>query len=185
MNKIAFSFVALTSIFLLSCGHSFTDHQDEQIKKLELRLDSGFLEINAIDTSKAFASAFHFKENIAFFQSEMKDTITPQTAKIIDRYYSVKKGFILFQSTYAPTKAEFITLRGQIENLRHDASEGLLEQSQFDKYFHLESNNLILAEESLTQMVYAITTVQKIYDELNPKMDSIIAASISHHTASE
>ena len=41
----------------------------------------------------------------------------------------------------------------------------------------MEANNLVLAEETANEVVEAINTVQPMYDEMNPRIDSMINAS--------
>ena len=78
---------------------------------------------------------------------------------------------------YPKVLEELSISKKQIENLRHDAEYDKLEEGQFEKYYHLESNNLVLAEGAANEVVYAIETVQPMYDEMNPRIDSLVQAS--------
>ena len=80
----------------------------------------------------------------------------------------------LIRSTYARTAKEIRTTDERLDNLMHDLENGLIEEEQFQQYHQLESNNVAMIEESVGDIVYAYETVQPMYDEMNPRIDSLI-----------
>lgn len=177
MKKIIQFGTVLLLLTMMACQTGLSEKQEKRIDELSSRADSSMVLLNQIDTAKGLASANHFFENIRFIQNEMKDTLDPKTALYIDRYYGMRKAFKLFGQNYPRVIAEVKTTKKQIEDLKHDAEAGLLTEQEIQQYLDLESNNLALAEEGANDIWYAISTVQPIYDTMNPKIDSLIAAS--------
>ncbi len=177
--KYSFAFVILVSLFVSSCAPKISTEKQEQLNELSLRADSSLQELNSLDTAKAFANASHFWENVNFIQNKMTDTIDVNTAKTIDRYYALRKAFKLFQANYSKSLKEMELCKKQIQDLNHDVNNDIVDETQFDRYYHLESNNIVLAEEAVNEVLRAINTILPIYDTLNPKIDSILAISKS------
>lgn len=174
MNKVQIGILLMISLFTISCTTGLTDKETAKLNKLQYRVDSTIERLSSIDTAKSLASANHFFENLRFIQKEMKDTINPETALFLDSYYSLRKSFNMFGEQYPLVLRELTTTKKQLSDLEHDADNGLLAKGQFEQYYHLESNNLILAEEKANEVLYAIETIQPLYDKMNPKVDSLL-----------
>lgn len=169
--------IIVVSMILFSCARGLNQEQEQKLTKLEARVDSTLNVISKLDTAKGLASANHFFENMEYIKNVMTDTISREMAFYIDKYYSTRKSFKYFGNQYPKVYEELSLCKEQLDNLRHDAENGLLEEGQFEKYYHLEANNLVLAEETANEVVEAINTVQPMYDEMNPRIDSMINAS--------
>lgn len=185
MRVITLISILTICTILVSCGNRLNEEQEKKLSRLEFRVDSTLDVINSIDTAKGLASANHFFENMEYIKTVMTDTIDRDMAFYIDKYYSTRKSFKYFGKEYPYVHRELTICKEQISNLRHDADNGILEEGQFEKYYHLESNNLILAEEAANEVVEAIDFVEPIYADMNPRIDSLINASKQNMQAAE
>ena len=174
MRNIQILFIGLVCLSIVACTKGLNEDQSNKLNLLQSRLDSTLNKIEAVDTAKNRVSFDHFFENIRFIQEEMTDTITPELALFFDDYYSMRKAFKMYAQEYPLILNELKISKKQLADLKHDGEAGILEDGQFEKYYHLESNNLVLAEEKANEVLYAIETIEPMYDEMNPKVDSIL-----------
>lgn len=177
MRVLSFLSVLGICAIMVSCTKGLNEEQNKKLSQLEHRVDSTLEIIQAIDTAKGLASANHFFENMDYIKLEMNDTLDKELIFFIDKYYALRKAFKLFGNEYPKVLEELTISKQQLENLRHDAEYDKLEEGQFEKYYHLESNNLILAEEAANDLIFAIGRAQPKYDEMNPRIDSLVQAS--------
>jgi hypothetical protein len=177
MKYLSIIAVIISIGLLSSCTKSLTEEQTLRLNSLDLRLDSTLISLNEIDTAKINAVAIHYFENLDYIQHKMTDTIDRETTFFIDKYYSLKKGYHLFQKDYPKVLKEIAITKTQLENLKHDGDNGLIEDEQFEKYYHLESNNIILISESANGVINAIDLIQPKYENMITKIDSIVISS--------
>jgi hypothetical protein len=162
---------------LSSCTKNLTEEQNQKLNALGLQLDSTLSSLNEIDSAKTFDSSENYFENLNFIQNEMTDTIDRETTFFIDKYYSLRKDFKLFKTNYSKVRKEIAVTRTQLANLKHDGDNGLLQEGQFDKYYHLESNNIILIMETVNGVTKAVEQILPAYEKMNTKIDSIVNSS--------
>lgn len=165
------------SILVFACQPKVDEVKAAKIEKLQIRIDSSIQAFNQIDSAKAMQSAIHFDENLKYIKNEYRDTIDNKTALYIDEYYSLRKAFSLIKKDYSKTSTDLTSTNKRLEDLEHDLNNGLIEDTQFNQYIQLESNNVSLIEESTSNIVYAYSVVQPMYDTMNPKVDSLIDES--------
>lgn len=183
MKTIQLAFISLFCLSMVACTKGLSDEQNDKLSQLQIRLDSTLNLLESIDTAKSNASYKHFFENINYIQNEISDTIPTEMAMFLDDYYSLRKAFLMFGREYSDIINEFMITKKQLTDLKHDGDAGILEEGQFEKYYHLEANNLVLAEEKANEVLYAIETIQPMYDKMNPEIDSVLAIYKSKATA--
>ena len=169
-NIIVFFF----AVSLVACSPQADPAKVEKVNELQSRIDSSKMAFAKIDSTTGVGSAMQYNLNVQYLKTEYRDTVTEETARFVDRYYSLRKAMKLIRSTYARTAKEIRTTDERLGNLMHDLENGLIEEDQFQQYHQLESNNVALIEESVGDILYAYETVQPMYDEMNPKIDSLI-----------
>jgi hypothetical protein len=169
--------IVIISVSLFACKSGADSKQIQKINALEQRLDSSHAEFKEIDSAKVFSMTEHFFENKEYISKSYTDTIDNDLARFIDSYLSMKKATNLINSSYGKTIEQISGTQERLDNLEHDLNEGLIEEKKFQQYYQLESNNVAIIEESVNNVMYAIETIQPIYDSLNPRIDSLIQES--------
>lgn len=174
MNKL---FALALLIAFVSCGPKVSEQAIGKTENLKTSIDSIAVVLSKIDTAKGFASNQHYFENMDYIQTQMTDTIPKYLAFYIDDYYGIRKAFRLFAKQYVLVSSQVEESQQQLDNLLHDAKEGILDEEAYNRYYDLESNNALIATSAANEVIYAIETAQSIYDSMNPRIDSLVAAS--------
>lgn len=162
-------------VFLTACQPAIDQAKVAKIDSLQQSIDSSQQMLAQLDTTMMFNYANHYFDNINYIKSTFNDTIETETAFFIDKYYGMRKTMKLMQSQYHDNAEELQITKQQLSDLKHDAEEGLLEEKQFDKYLELESENVLKVKSLTNQLVDAYEATIPAYDEMNPKIDSLIA----------
>jgi hypothetical protein len=167
-------FILFMTASIIACGPQVDPAKVEKVNALQSRIDSSKTEFAKVDSTKGVGSAMEYDFNVQYLKTEYKDTVSEDIARFVDKYYSIRKAMKLIRSTYARTAMEIRTTDERLDNLMHDLENGLIEEEQFQQYHQLESNNVAMIEESVGDIVYAYETVQPLYDEMTPRIDSLI-----------
>jgi hypothetical protein len=146
----------------------------QELNKLENTLDSSEKVLLSIDSADAFSTLVDFYKNMEFINSKMNDTLPMQAAIIVDRYFRLRKVTDNYQSNYSAIKNEVNASQEQLDNLRFDAKNGLVEEKQFDDYLALEKENIDVVELAINKMISELEPILPILKEQTPKVDSII-----------
>lgn len=174
MNK---NIIFAILIAFVSCGPKVAPKEIAKAEALQEEIDSVAALISNIDTAKGFASSKHYFENMQYIQMEMTDTIPKYLAYYIDDYYGIRKAFRLFSSQYNLVAHQVEENQSQIANLLHDVNNGVIDETAYREYYDIESNNALITISAANELIYAIETAQPIYDSMNPRIDSLVAAS--------
>lgn len=167
----------ISTIFLFACQASINDKQREELNYIQDLIDSSGYYITSIDSVFAIDATKNFNSNIYYIKNKMVDTLDNNTMLFIDKYYGLRKGFRKLGEKYLGTVAEFKISREQIENLKHDINNGLVEPNQLDQYLELEKKNIELVFESSKTIARVNKSLVPLYNQMNPKIDSLIESS--------
>ncbi len=168
--------ISVILLSVLACN-KLDDERSQKLNIIETRLDSSLALMLKVDTIENSDKKEHYFYNLDYLRTQLKDTISRELAFFIDRYYSVRKSFKAYGENFGKHLKELQLLKQQLENLRHDAENGLIDSEKFDQYLQQESNNVLIANGNSTELLRHINAFQTIYDSLNPRIDSLVEAS--------
>ena len=174
--KYLFLPLLIASLFW-ACQPQVEPAKIEKIESLQQALDSSAKQFSIIDSAKALSSVKEFQSKISYIKGDYRDTIQEETALYIDKYYSLRKAMKLMGNSYAETARDIRSTKSRLKNLLHDLKNGLVEDQQYEQYLELEENNVAIIKESVDALVRAYTEGQPMYDEMAPRIDSLISES--------
>lgn len=174
--KSGITILGLVSIvlFMVSCGPHISKEKMAQIDKLSMQLDSVDQRVHAIDSARAMNAASIYEQNLAYMQYDLKDTLPREEAFFVDTYYRLRKGFRQYSASYNQISNEIRITKQQLEDLRFDAENGLLEEKHFDDYIALETENVHKVSSAANDMMSKIELVLPLYEKKNPRIDSLL-----------
>ena len=173
--KILFSVVSAITL-LMACGPHISEEKMSELGALDQRLDSIADLVGSVDSAEAMRAVEVFEENIRIIQYELRDTFPMETAFYVDEYYRLKKALRNFAKSYNTLNSEVVIAKQQLIDLRNDTENGLIEEEQFNEYLIFESENIDKLEEVSESIIPSMQNALPIFQEKNPKIDSIIQA---------
>jgi hypothetical protein len=166
----------IASLFLGSCAPNLSEDKVKQLDTLAMRVDSLGNQLTTYDSLAISKSSIQFYDNYEFISSEMKDTIEPKTAFMLDQYFALKKAFNYYHQNYSQAKFQIAEEKEQLDDLKKDIENGLIEEKQLTKYLALEKENLSVIENTTTTLNTAVTSINTLFLDMNPAVDSLITA---------
>jgi hypothetical protein len=177
MKRLSYLFTILSAITLLiACGPNIPQEKMDELSALDQRLDSVILLVESVDSARAVNAVGTFEKNLKIIQYELKDTFPRETAFFVDSYYRLKKALRNFAKDYNTLSSEIVISKRQLANLRNDAENGLVEEQQFNDYLVLEKENIDKLEEVSESIIIPMQKALPLFEEKNPRIDSLIQA---------
>lgn len=173
MHKIIV--ISTLALFFIACRPNIDEAKLAKIDSLQNVLDSSQQLFNKVDSVKIMKYSNHYFENLDYVRNEYYDTVETEIAFYIDKYYGMRKAMKLMRKNYNKAKSELIISQNQLSLLTQDIDNGLVEESQLDKYLELESNNVNQVKGVVNKIYEAYDYNIQLYEEMNPRVDSIIA----------
>lgn len=173
MHKIIV--ISTLALFFIACRPNIDEAKLAKIDSLQNVLDSSQQLFNKVDSVKIMKYSNHYFENLDYVRNEYYDTVETEIAFYIDKYYGMRKAMKLMRKNYSKAKSELIISQNQLNLLTQDIDNGLVEESQLDKYLELESNNVNQVKGVINKIYEAYDYNIQLYEEMNPRVDSIIA----------
>lgn len=173
MHKIIV--ISTLALFFIACRPNIDEAKLAKIDSLQNVLDSSQQLFNKVDSVKIMKYSNHYFENLDYVRNEYYDTVETEIAFYIDKYYGMRKAMKLMRKNYNKAKSELIISQNQLNLLTQDIDNGLVEESQLDKYLELESNNVNQVKGVINKIYEAYDYNIQLYEEMNPRVDSIIA----------
>lgn len=129
-----------------------------------------------LDTTKAFNATQKVGFNLKYIQMHYKDTLPRSFAIFLNDYRSLKKPMAAFRSEYHNKLNQLTFDQDQIKALKEDFKNGLYDKEEAKKYFDTETASARQTINSVEIMLKAMDRVLPRFDELNPRVDSVISA---------
>lgn len=174
--KIIFQFIALSTLFLASCGPKISKENQKKLSDLTSNVDSVVTRVMSIDTVEALKMTKAFFQSKQFIQEEMKDTFERKVIYKLDEFINMRKGMNYLAAEYPNIRKEALTVQNQIETLNEDVKNGLLEDERFSKYYHLEKQNFDALKDATDNLMNIYTRMVKESSEKTPYIDSLMTA---------
>ncbi len=163
-------------LFAIGCGPSISEEKLNQIGELETILDSSEARVLSIDTALAKQLADTFELKLYFFQYKLKDTLPREEATFIDTWYGMRKTVRKYSRNVDLILNEINISKKQMQDLRFDAENGLLDEKQFDDYISLERNNVEKVGYAADDLMNRFEKVYPLIQKKLPRVDSLIKA---------
>lgn len=143
----------------------------ERIKRIA-RIDS--LENIITATSEIFDSidweiienqSIITRENIDYIHRYYTDTMSKEEAEILTNYYNANKGYAKLMALKIQNAEEIKYSKEQLENLKTDVNNGLIDIKKYRKYINTESK-------AVNQLNITIRNIEKVHSKIDPLFDS-------------
>jgi len=169
--------IIIIASLLVACGPKISAEQSEKLENLTLKVDSAVdILTNTIDSNRLITLTSDYLNKQSFFENDMKDTVDRETIFLIDEFMRDKKAIKYLSANYGPFMNEAKAMKEQLQDLKLDIDNRLVDQEQFKKYYDLENNNFL-------ELDNAVKTIKDVYLRVDselvrrtPKIDSIINA---------
>lgn len=162
---------------LVSCNRGLPSEKIKVIDSLANKVDSTLEQYATIDSSKAIDYATTYQENLKYVKTELKDTVDKEIGSLIGKYYRLHKSMAFIKGEYNPIKEELKASQQQLKDLKYDAENGLVDETQFKRYINLEKENATKAIKASERILKMYRVSMKNYDKMNPTIDSLINAN--------
>lgn len=160
-------------IMISSCGPNIPKEKMAQIDELKVILDSAEQRITAIDSTETFDIIQSYQERLEFYQNTLKDTLPREEASFVDSFFRLRKMLTKFTASYTPIRSELKISKKQLEDLRFDAENGLLEEKHFDEYIELERENVNKVAYATHDIMGTMEKWIPTYQKKLPRVDSL------------
>lgn len=169
--------LSLTIVSALSaCGPKITDEQAKKLDILSAQADSLYQSLVEIDSNKVIEITTGYEERRSLLLNDMKDTLSRETLFYLDSFLVMKKVARFFKNDFFQIRQEVKTITKQLDDLEKDVANRLVNENQFNDYYKLEKENFDQLLPITSQVSISYENMQKKYERMTPKVDSIINA---------
>lgn len=163
--------------FISGCGPKITPEQQEKLETLSRELDSTAKVIQKPDSIKIKKISDYYHSTRKYITKEMDDTLDRETLFYLDTFLVLKKVVRFFDNQYFPILRETEEMQKQINDLKHDINEGLIDEKRFEEYYQLEQDNFLKLKNVSSEVDRFYQLMLGKYQRMSPKIDSIINAT--------
>ena len=162
-----------TVIIAFACNSRKSTEEVEKLDSLHTEVVKTLHDFNKIDTASIHANYSELIENAEYIQKYNIDTLPLKMAQQISQYYTLRKKIQAF-SDYAKIQEELLITQDQLENLKHDYLNNIIDEKKFREYLTVETNNFLVLETRINSMVNGWENFQELFPEYNSKVDSLV-----------
>lgn len=156
ISLIAFSFFACKNAYEKELG---------EVEGLITMVDEIEKTVLSVDTSKAFDAQRKIAQDFKVLNS-LNDTLSKEDAFRLDDFYSGKKKIFRFSSNYMYILKQVEFAKKQLNELKQDLNNGLIEKDKFKEYYSTEHASIMDLNMQVNKSVNGVDeAVQKL--ELN------------------
>lgn len=160
MKKYLF-FILIISIAFSACKNAMEKELGE-VDALISMVDEIEKSVLSIDTTRAFAAKRKVSMDLAMIES-LGDTLDKATAFRLDEYYSGKKRLYRFSTNYKDFIKQISYAKDQLNNLKQDINNGLVEKDKFQGYYNVEQASVMDLSSKVNKSVSGIeNAIQKM-----------------------
>lgn len=163
MKKYIFLIFIISAGFI-ACNNAY-EKEIAEVQGLMKMVDEMEKSILSVDTSKAFTAKRNIASDIKTIE-DLVDTLDRETAFRLDDLFSGKKKIYRFQENYNSILNQIKFAKNQLDNLKQDLSNGLIDKDTFGKYYSTEHASIIDLNMQVNKSVTGIDEIVQQY-ELN------------------
>lgn len=167
----------ILGIMLFALGFGACNHPNQkEISEVE-GLIATVVEIEksllSIDTSKVFGAKRQLEKDFAEFIA-IGDTLTKEEAFEIADYFGSKKKFYRLTANYPSFVNSIEISKKQLNNLKQDLENDLLEKEKYTTYYSNEQAYLNALNHKINKLVTGIDAAAERYEADRPKLLNLI-----------
>ena len=122
--------------------------------------------------------AYTVEQNLEFIEKQKLDSFYPEMGFVLSDYKSIiaeeaEEGN-RDEHLEVMLKKELNYTQQQLSNLKHDFSNNQISKIEFNKYFYSESTAVSNIYKYITKQQTEFLKKQKLFNELNPKIEALI-----------
>ncbi len=155
------------SFSIQSCVNKKSESAILQLDSLLVKLDTAQKNIALVDSIKLNIYKVSVDSSVFFFQQNIQDTISKEQAIVISKYSSLQKPFDNMHQAYYSLLREIPTSRKQIENLKHDLQERLVDNEKIEKFVLNEKQVVENIASVSSELIKALPEKGMQFEELN------------------
>lgn len=174
--------IFIVTVVFTACKNEMQNEIQKEIEEVDSLIslvDEIEKSVLSVDTSRAFAAKKQVSMDIAMIES-LEDTLDKETAFKLDDYYSGKKRLFRFASNYNGFIKEIDLAKEQLNNLKQDLNNGLIDKEKFKDYYASEQASVMSLssqvnksvgglEEAMQKMELNREDILKVFEELKQK----------------
>ena len=152
MKRYIYLFIVLIFFCWTSCQNEKVSEQLTKVDHLMNRLDSIESTLTKTDTIAAKANIKTVGELLGYIQKNYHDTMTKQTGFLMSDFHGSRKSFKRLLENYHKEYKELKYTRNQLDDLRKDVTNEILNDTTFNSYFIAEKNAVDRLYESVQNL---------------------------------
>ena len=171
--------VALMFVLVFTACKNEMQKEIGEVEGLISMVDEIEKSVLSVDTSRAFEAKRQVSMDITMIES-LGDTLDKETAFRLDDYYSGKKRLYRFSSNYTGFIKQIDFAKEQLQNLKQDLNNGLVDKEKFKDYYAAEQASVMELsstvnksvsgiEEAIQKMELDREEILKIFEDLKQK----------------
>ncbi len=180
-NILKISSLILVLSFIVSCS---SQQDKENIAKVEALIQETQTYVEQLEATDSVSISEHYKKmmhHIEYLQLNLTDSIpTPLIAKLSD-YRAHRKTYQFYGKKFSSTLKDAKLEVKQLEALKKDIENNIVDENKFDNYYQLEASNVGAIAENTIKMVESIEKSEEVYAEISPVADSLMKAVMARN----
>lgn len=177
MRKI----LTLQTLFILIAILAFSGCKNKEQKKNIAKIDSVISKIDSVNIvfsrlkfEKIKSSYELYSSNEGFMKENFNEIRTDENWPLMCAYSNVRKPIKTAFQNYYIIKNDVDTCKKQLENLKHDLKEGIINNKDFNTYFATESQFAKNAVDNVKSKLFLSERYIKKFDSLQPLVNKMI-----------
>lgn len=160
---------------LSSC---LTETDKANIEKVDLLIADTQEQVVSLEATDYESIVVHHDtlfSNLRLLSMHLEDTVDRNLLIILSEYRSLRKVYAKYKSNYQELMSATQTEITQLESLKKDIENDVVNEDKFDKYYQLEQNNVNSIIENVGQMTTKINRAEELYKTYSISVDSLSA----------
>ena len=174
MSIKLFNIFILLCLFISSC-YSLYDDEINEVISLQTKLEALNQSFYNVEKDKVNKAKKEYDKNIKQIKKYyFTDTVDVDFVQLMNTYKGIKKLTKSFAKDYNNISSNLITMKKQLENLKHDLEKNVFSIDSIGFFIEVEQNNINKLNENVSSFVIKCDDVIKIDDSLSSKVRSLI-----------
>lgn len=175
MNLSTLFFSVIIIGIFSSCNPFESSKEIRKIDSLHQEIKLSLNEFRQVDTASLNSSYEELLSNTKYIQKHNIDTLSLKLAQLLSEYYSMRR-LIEAIENYDSVEEELLISLQQLEDLKHDFENDIIDQKKFREYYTIESNNFLMLQTKVVDMLNDWERFQDKFPQYNPVVDSLVNA---------
>jgi RNA binding exosome subunit len=165
----------LLSLVLGSCRQDAAEKQLNAVDSLYSILIRADSTLRNLDKNEINEISKKIETNVKQFKSHYGDTIPWETAKLISKYHRLKKALIKHMENNHYITKELGYCREQLENLRNDIENKIMDPDKFQLYYNIEAQTLFILDSLVDHEIEFASNQLDRFKEWDPAIEDLLS----------